>query len=150
VYTRAIAAPNEVDVTPTQIALVKSSWTQVRPLEAQVADRFYDRLFVLDPSLRGLFPENLSKQKVKLMDMLGRIVASLSTPELLVPAARELGRRHAGYAVQPAHYDTVGRALVWALERSLGHEFTSEVRQAWMAAYAMLSRTMIDAAEPQA
>jgi nitric oxide dioxygenase len=52
--------------------------------------------------------------------------------------------------VTPDHYDTVGSALLWTLEKGLGEQFTDDVREAWTAAYTLLSSTMIDAAERKA
>ena len=37
-------------MTPTQIALVQHSWTQVLPIRTQAAALFYDNLFAADPS----------------------------------------------------------------------------------------------------
>jgi hemoglobin-like flavoprotein len=59
---------------------------------------------------------------------------------------REMGRRHAGYGVEPEHYTTVGEALLWALEQALGDDFTSETKEAWAKAYDLIASTMIEAA----
>lgn len=41
--------------------------------------------------------------------------------EPLIPALEALGRRHAGYGVQPKHNATVGQALLDTLQAGLGH-----------------------------
>jgi hemoglobin-like flavoprotein len=61
-----------------------------------------------------------------------------------------LGRRHAGYGVKDEHYATVAAALLWALEQGLGARFTSDVRDAWAAAYGLLASTMQGAARREA
>ena len=43
-------------------------------------------------------------------------------------------------------YDTVAAALVWTLGQGLGEQFTPELRDAWVAAYGVLAKTMKDAA----
>ena len=48
--------------------------------------------------------------------------------------------------MREGHYASVGQALLWTLERGLGEAFTPEVRDAWAAAYALLSAAMIEAA----
>ena len=58
-----------------------------------------------------------------------------------------LGRHHAGYDVQPAHYGTVAQALLWTLEQGLKDDFTPEVKEAWTTVYTLLADTMIAAAE---
>ena len=64
----------------------------------------------------------------------------------MVPVLKELGRRHLNYGVQNEHYDTVGAALLWTLEQGLGDAFTGEVKEAWTAAYALMSGVMKEVA----
>jgi len=132
-------------MTPNQIKLVQTSFAQVAPTAATAADLFYGRLFEIAPQVRAMFPEDLS-EKTKLMAELGTAVGGLSHLDALVPAVRTLGRRHAGYGVKARHYVSVGSALQWTLEKSLGTAFTPEVRDAWATAYILLSTSMIDAA----
>ena len=59
---------------------------------------------------------------------------------------RALGERHVAYGVEEHHYETVGEALLWTLERGLGDAFTDDVRDAWATAYTLLAMTMKSAA----
>jgi hemoglobin-like flavoprotein len=136
----------EDPLTPEQVTHVQESFAKVVPIADTAAGLFYDRLFVLNPLLRPLFKEDLTVQKKMLMQMLGVVVAGLNRPSDIIPAVQALGRRHAGYRVAEADYDTVGAALLWTLEQGLGEAFTAEVQGAWVAAYALLSTTMKDAA----
>ena len=129
-----------------QKQLVQSSFRHVVPIADQAATLFYDCLFSLDPSLRSLFKGDMAKQGLKLMNTLQLAVNGLDDLEKIVPALQSLGRRHAGYGVQDAHYATVGEALIWTLEQGLGAEFTAEVRAAWLETYRLLSSVMQDAA----
>jgi nitric oxide dioxygenase len=135
-------------MTPREISLIQDSFRQVLPSLDAAATLFYARLFELDPSLRPMFRGDMREQGRKLMQMLALAVTSLSDLEKLVPAARALGARHAGYGVRDEHYATVGAALLWTLEKGLGPSFTAEVRAAWTAAYSLLSAAMIDASRP--
>lgn len=135
-------------MTPDQISLVQKSFDTV-PAEA-AAELFYARLFELDPSLRPLFKGDMTVQGQKLMDMIATAVDGLSDLETIVPAVQDLGVRHAGYGVKADHYNTVGSALLWTLEKGLGEQFTDDVREAWTDAYTLLSTTMIDAADREA
>jgi hemoglobin-like flavoprotein len=87
----------------------------------------------------------MMEQGAKLMAAIGIVVASLDRLEPMLDHIRSLGRRHAGYGVQDAHYVSVGEALLWTLEQGLGAGFTPEVREAWASAYGVLSSTMMDA-----
>lgn len=135
---------------PETILLVQTSWAQVLPIKDTAADLFYTRLFELDPALRELFPADLKEQKRKLMAMLGTAVNALGNLSALVPVAQDLGRRHVGYGVQDAHYDTVGAALLWTLERGLGAAFDQKLRAAWAEVYTVLANTMKEAAAADA
>jgi hemoglobin-like flavoprotein len=129
-------------MTPTQIKLVQNSWEKIVPIEPHAAALFYNRLFTTDPRLQDLFKGDLSEQKRKLMAMIGVAVNGLTRLEALLPAVRDLGRRHAGYGVQAKDYGTVGSALLWTLEQGLGPAFTPETKEAWTAAYSVLATTM--------
>jgi hemoglobin-like flavoprotein len=140
----------EGTMTPDEVVLVQSSFAKVLPISDVAADLFYDRLFELDPSLRPLFPEDLRDQKKKLMTMLRVAVTGLNDTPSIVPAVQALGRRHASYGVVPAHYATVGAALLDTLAKGLGEAFTTEVRAAWVSIYGVLSGLMIAAGEQPA
>jgi hemoglobin-like flavoprotein len=134
-------------MTPHSVALVQASFRKVVPIAGLASDLFYDRLFATAPEVRALFPDDLSDQKKKLIQMLAVAVNSLGNLDMIVPAARDLGRRHGGYGVTPAHYSTVGAALIWTLRHGLGEAFTPEVEAAWAETYGLLSGVMIDAQE---
>lgn len=133
-------------MTPQQITLVQNSWADVVPISDTAAGLFYQRLFVLDPSVRPMFKGDMQEQGRKLMKMLGLIVNSLTRLDELVPVAQEMAVKHVGYGVKAEHYDTVGAALLWTLEQGLGSKFTDEVKTAWATAYGILAKVMKDAA----
>ena len=133
-------------MTPESVALVESSFEKVKPIAPQAAELFYGKLFDLDPSLRPLFKGDMAEQGRKLMSTLAFVVAGLRTPEKILGAVADLGRRHVGYGVQDSHYDTVGAALLWTLEQGLGPDFTPDTKAAWTEAYTLLAGVMKNAA----
>jgi len=133
-------------MTPEQISLVQESFTRIAPIAEKAADLFYGKLFELNPELKPLFKGDIKQQGAKLMATLNVVVNGLAHLESIVPAVRELGRRHAGYGVEESHYDTVGQALIWTLGQGLGATFTDDVKEAWIIAYAILAETMSSAA----
>jgi hemoglobin-like flavoprotein len=134
-------------VTNTQKVLVQESFAAVVPIADDAAVLFYRRLFELDPSLQRMFRGDMTEQRRKLMQMLTAAVKGLDRLDQLVPVVEDLGRRHVGYGVADAHYDTVGAALLWTLEKGLGDAFTAEVKDAWVAVYGLLAGTMKNAAK---
>ena len=133
-------------MTNEQKHLIRQTFDLVAPMSDSVAEVFYRRLFELDPSLRALFPPILVEQGRKLMQMLGAAIGMLDRPQQLISVLETLGKRHTGYGVRDEHYDTVGEALLWTLERGLGPVFTPEVKAAWTSLYCVVATTMKNAA----
>ena len=133
----------------TQITLIQDCFAKVVPIEQQAGEIFYSRFFETAPEVRPLFKEDVTEQAGKLMIMLGTVVNGLRDLEKIVPVARKMAMEHAGYGVKTAHFEPVGAALIATLEAGLGDDFTLETREAWVAAYEILSGVMIAAAEGQ-
>jgi len=133
-------------MTPDSIRLVRNTFAQIEPAASLTMTTFYDRLFVLDPSLRPMFAGDLGPQKHALMAALAAAVERLDRSAELVPMAQQLGVRHARYGVQPGHYATAGEALLWTFEQRLGPAFTNEARSAWIEVLGVIATTMLDAA----
>jgi len=134
-------------VTPERERLIRESWARFQPHAGPAAARFYAHLFELDPASERLFAAtDMVAQGHKLMQMLEEIVRVLDVPEALVGQVADLGRRHVGYGVRDADYESVGAALLWTLEEALGPAFTPEVREAWSEAYLLLASVMRRAA----
>jgi len=134
-------------MTAEEIILVRASWTKISQNADAVALMFYDRLFELDPAARPLFAtSNLIEQRRKLVRALAMVVQGLHHLEGLIPTLADLGRRHAQFGVTEAQYASVGAALLWTLEQTLGPQWTPAVKVAWASAYAALARVMKDAA----
>ena len=137
-------------MTPSQIDIVQSSFAKVVPIAETAAGLFYGRLFEISPEVKPLFRGDMKEQGRKLMTTLGVVVNNLKNPDVIVPAAKALAVKHVGYGVAAAHYASVGAALIWTLEQGLGDDFAHEARNAWIAAYTLLSGVMIDEAYPKA
>ena len=129
-------------MTTQEVQLIRHSFAKVAPIADQAAALFYTRLFELDPSLRALFHGDMAEQGRKLMHTLALCVGSLDRLAEIVPAVREIGRRHAAYRVRDEHYETVGTALLWTLEKGLGADFTADTRAAWAKVFWLLAETM--------
>jgi len=132
-----------------KITLIRESFALVLPASQAVGLIFYRNLFALDPKLKLLFPEDLSQQSTKLMQMLSAAVNSLDKLDDLVPVVQQLAKRHVKYGVTPQHYQTVGAALLNTLVEGLGDDLSAEAFIAWKELYLLLSQTMIAAAYPE-
>jgi len=128
-------------MSPEHIALIRSTWRRLVPLEEQIAELFYRLLFELDPRLRHLFRGDMAEGR-KLVAMLDMVVSQLDRLGEIVPLVEELGRGHARYGVEHEHYDTVGIALLGTLRGGLGAAWTPETEAAWTVAYTTLAGVM--------
>jgi hemoglobin-like flavoprotein len=137
-------------MTPEEKSLVKETFAQVVPIADQAAALFYGRLFEVDPSLRPLFKTEIAAQGKKLMQTLGYCVSKLDALDELLPAVRELGRKHVAYGAKESDYTTVGGALLWTVEQGLGPAFTPAVKAAWTTVYQALAATMMEGARSAA
>jgi hemoglobin-like flavoprotein len=133
-------------MTPDQVKLVQESFAKVAPISETAAVLFYDRLFEIAPSVKAMFPADMTEQRRKLMAMLAAVVSGLGNLESILPAASALATRHVSYGAKKEHYPVVGAALLWTLEKGLGDGWTPEVAGAWTAAYGTLSGFMISEA----
>ena len=133
-------------MTPDQVKLVQQSFAKVAPIADQAAVMFYDRLFEVAPQVKAMFPADMTEQRRKLMATVSAVVNGLGTLESVLPAASALARRHVSYGAKAEHYPVVGGALLWTLEKGLADGWTTEVADAWTAAYGTLSGFMISEA----
>ena len=111
-----------------------------------LGDVFYTKLFYDNPELRKMFPHEMEEQNKKLIDMLNVIIERLENLDELKGEIIAVAKRHVDYGVKTEHYNMVGTALLWTLQKALGKDWTEELRTAWINCYNVLSGTMITAA----
>lgn len=62
-------------MTPEQVDLVRRSFDAIWPIRRKLAALFYSRFFELAPDAMSLFPNDMERQHLKLMDTIAAIVA---------------------------------------------------------------------------
>lgn len=130
-----------------QIKAIQKSFRLVAEHSDVAASVFYNRLFEIEPDLRGMFPSDLTEQKQKLMKTLGVAVAGLERFSDLELVLKQLGKKHADYGVREEYYPIVGEALLWTLKNLLSAiDFDDQTEEAWIEMFEMISATMIRAA----
>lgn len=128
-------------LTASEIVLIRDSFDRVS-VGLRFSRNYYARLFEIAPELRALFPDDLSIQLRKLMEMLAALVEKLDRPHELMLALEALGAQHRDYGVAPAHFAPVGQALFETLQGELGPAFDNATRRAWIALYALCATWM--------
>jgi truncated hemoglobin YjbI len=74
-------------MTPEQIDLIRRSFDRIWPVRRKLAGLFYSRFFELAPDARRLFPDDMERQQLKLMDMIAAIVGALDKREYSNPSS---------------------------------------------------------------
>src|SRR5262245_2924179 len=98
-------------MTPEQIDLIRKSFDALWPVRRRVGELFYSRFFELAPDARALFPQDIARQQLKLMDM---PVGALDQREIFQSIISYSGRQHAQFGVQRTHFVAFGKALIWS------------------------------------
>ncbi|NKZ04808.1 globin domain-containing protein [Actinomadura latina] len=115
-----------------------------------VALFFYSDLFVRNPHLRDMFPIGMTGQRDKLLRALGHIVAQVDDLPALVPFLQQLGRDHRRFGIVAEHYPHVGASLLATLRHFTGDDWTDDVESDWNAAYSLVAKVMLEAADQNA
>jgi hemoglobin-like flavoprotein len=134
-------------MTPEHAEIIRRSFDSIWPVRRKFADLFYRRFFELAPDAQRLFPSDMERQYLKLMDMIAAIVGALDRRELFQSIISHSGRQHARFGVRPSHFVAFGDALIWSLEQQFGAAFTAELRAAWIALYDAVRTEMIRSAQ---
>lgn len=126
----------------------------------ELAERFYERLFELQPGARALFPTDLAAQQQKFRHTLQTVLAMVDAAVLqgepadsafprgvnseLERQLAQMGLRHQAYGALPVHYAAVGEALLHALDQVETQPLDATERAAWIRLYAWISARMLD------
>jgi hemoglobin-like flavoprotein len=140
---------NSFPLSPRQRIQIRQTFESLAEYSDSAVLLFYGRLFEIAPNLRPLFKIDIRVQARKLMDTLSTVVAALDNFEALHDQLTDLGRKHVGYGVQPQDYDTLRKALLWALGQALGPEFDRETKAAWNELLTAISTVMLEGAAQQ-
>jgi|SRR5215217_6906913 len=128
------------------VGLLRDSWAKAEPQIPEISQFFYGMLFTIAPATRDFFPINMEIQRGRLVRALVHVVQMVDRPDDLAPFLRQLGRDHRKFGVIEQHYEAVGTALLAALKKHLEDEWTTEIERAWAEAYAIIARSMQEAA----
>ena len=131
-----------------KVELLENSFEAVKPQADEFVNSFYNNLFTMYPEAKPLFAHsNMADQKKKLLASLVLVVENLKEPDVLSDTLKGLGARHVKYGALPEHYPLVGSSLLTTFEQYLRSDWTSEVREAWVEAYAAITELMLDGAD---
>ncbi|GAA4228830.1 FAD-binding oxidoreductase [Actinomadura meridiana] len=129
---------------------LKDNFAHVAEQGDAVALFFYADLFVRNPHLRDMFPVGMSAQRDKLLRALGQIVSQVDDLPTLVTFLQQLGRDHRRFGIVAEHYPNVGASLIATLRHFSGPAWNDELESDWSAAYGLVAKVMLEAADEDA
>ena len=127
------------------LALLHASFATVFNKKTDIAGRFYENLFRDAPEARGLFSDDLTRQKEMFASMLTEIVSCAETPVAFADKVKSLGESHKRYKIPAAHFDIAGKALLGALSVELDGLLSSAEMRAWNLAAEAMTEAMSSA-----
>ena len=146
--TEALNQSSDSAELPLDIELLESSFAQIKPRLKDFSLNFYTNLFIIYPETKPLFANtDMEAQSQKLVESLVLVVVSLRKPGILTQTLRNLGTRHIKYGALPEYYPLVGNALLTTFEQYLRSDWTPQVKQAWVDAYNLISKIMLEGAD---
>ena len=134
-------------MTPAQANLIRKSFDEMWPIRQGLAMQFYNRFFEIAPDAKRLFPSNMEKLYLILMDTIAAIVGALDNRALFESIIGHTALQHERFGVTLSQLTAFGDALIWSLEQQFGSAFTPELREAWIALYEELQTEMIKGAK---
>ena len=110
----------------------------------------YARLFVQHPQFRALFPFSMEHTRISTFEMLGKLVASLDSPDQADLLLSRLGRDHRKFGVKEHHLGPFFDALLATVEQVCGRSWVQGLDVAWVNVLRYFSDAMKAAADEDA
>lgn len=133
---------------PLNIALIRASFDEVKPIANEVVTHFYKTLFENYPAAKALFAKtDFEKQKSALISSLVMIVDNIDNADKLTPYLRKMGARHVRYGVQEEHYGMVGKSLIATFRHFFGSNWSAALEEQWVLAIGVVADQMLEGAK---
>ncbi|OLQ93421.1 nitric oxide dioxygenase [Vibrio panuliri] len=132
------------------IAVVKSTIPLLESAGPALTQHFYQRMFSHNPELKDIFNmthQKTGRQSVALFEAIAAYAKNIENLAALTQAVERIAHKHTSFNIQAAHYQIVGHHLIETLRELVPDAFTSEVEEAWTAAYLFLAQVFIDREE---
>ena len=115
-----------------QTDILNESIEQIGENADFLVERFYERLFSLEPRLEDLFQGvNFPEQRRKIIQTLLVLIRWGNDPTNLTRFLQNLGDRHSTYELTLRDYEAFTEAFMQSLEEILGEHWTSQYEEAW-------------------
>ncbi|KAK9778250.1 putative Flavohemo protein [Seiridium cardinale] len=142
-----VSKPVSAPLTPSQIAIVKSTAPLLKEHGEEIATLFYGNMLKAHPELHNIFNQTGQLTGAQPRALAGAVFAYASYVDdlgRLQALVERIAHKHVSLTVQADQYAIVGKHLIDAVATVLGDAVTPDVADAWTAAYAALADIFID------
>jgi hemoglobin-like flavoprotein len=131
-----------------QLSLIQKNLNELKDRLPEARASFYEKLFLIDPSVKSIFSGIESLDHSKFVNMLSTLARAKDLDKIAI-AIQALGKRHARYGVSPYHFESVKQCLMAVLHEFLADRLTAEAKQAWSDVYDEVTGLMLKEITPQ-
>lgn len=126
---------------------VKSCWLKIKSAKGTdfFVNDFYRLLFKRHPEVQRLFPDDLIKQKSKLLNMLDNVINGIEYIDELEDVLIELGKHHKDIGITEETYATFITTVIEAANTSSAYQLSKDELDAWEDAFRKVSNIMLKA-----
>jgi nitric oxide dioxygenase len=136
-----------MSITEEQEKIVKSTAPILRENGKEITSIFYKHLFQVHPELLNIFNQTNQKtgtQPLALANVIYFAAENIDKLDSIMPEINIVAHKHRALTVQPEHYPIVGKYMLQAISECLGDKATSEILDAWSAAYTVIADILIN------
>lgn len=133
-------------LTQTQLDVIRATVPVLDAGGEALTRHFYERMFRENPEVRSFFNPAHQKtggQQRALAAAICAYAKHIENPSVLASAVELIAQKHASLGIQAQHYPIVGSNLLASIKEVLGDAATSDVIDAWAAAYNQLADLFI-------
>ncbi len=118
-------------MSPSQLDNIRWSFDLASDRAEELADRFYARLFAMQPVLRALLPRDPWQRARDLIAGLGLVIKSVGKLESVEHALMDFGAKAERTGITPQQYGLARQAIVSALRETLADQWTDALEDDW-------------------
>ncbi|KKY23962.1 putative flavohemoprotein [Phaeomoniella chlamydospora] len=132
-------------LTPEQVQIIKATVPVVKEHGNTITTAFYKNMLEENPELKNIFNtanQANGHQQAALANALYAYASNIDNLGVLSQFVERVCHKHASLYITRTQYDIVGKYLIAAMKQILDDALTSEIQDAWTAAYVQLANIM--------
>ncbi len=131
-------------LTEERKRIVKSTAPILKEKAEAITTRMYEIMFANYADVKELFKNSPNNQNQILARSIVAYAENIDNLGVLGDAVERISKHHVATNIKPEHYPWVIESLLQAMTDVLGDAITTEVKEAWFAAYWVLANILIN------